>query len=57
MEDVGISNDNYTIWIKFESGLEGGITTHPEGTHGNPQGDLSTNPVVAGQVAEIFPLL
>ncbi len=43
VEDAGISSDNDTIWILFTSGLEGGITTHPPGTRGNPQ-TLSTDP-------------
>ncbi|MCQ9207253.1 MAG: hypothetical protein NG740_05185, partial [Omnitrophica bacterium] len=49
VEDASISSDNYTIWILFTSGLEGGITTHPIGTRGKggkgkPPKDSPTKP-------------
>jgi hypothetical protein len=48
--DAGISSDGVSIWIKYESGIDGGLMLNPEGTRGGPPRRKSrAQPIPAGE--------
>jgi hypothetical protein len=49
--DAGVSSDDTTIWILYNSGLKGGLMLNPDGTRGGSGERVSNTPPVAPEDA------